>query len=194
MQKMREEMEKREEEERQKEKKEEEEEEEKKKREEEEKQKKEEEEYEKWKEFLTLEESGTKLEEEKDEENLLEKFINFIKLRKTTSIEDIAMRFDLTNKACLERINSLIEANVLKGVIDDRGKFLFIEENEIEGLLNCIGKKGHFTRSDLIDAFSEVIRLEPREEDLKKIQQEEAELLKGINSDFEEMLAEEEAK
>jgi hypothetical protein len=160
--------------------------------EQEEKEKKEQEEYEKWKEFLTLEESGTKLEEEKDEENLLEKFLTFIKLRKTTSIEDIAMRFDLSNKACVERINSLIESNMLKGVIDDRGKFLYIEDKEVDDLLKCIRKRGHFSRKDLIDAFSDIIRLEPTEEDSKKIKKEEEELLQGINTEFENMVAEEE--
>lgn len=159
----------------------------------EEKERQEQEEYDKWKEFLTLEESGTKLEEEKDEDNLLEKFILFIKLRKTVNIEDIAMRFDLTNKACLERINSLVECGLLKGVIDERGKFLHIEDKEIEDLVKCIGKKGHFTRSDLIESFSDIIRLEPSEEDLKKIEIEEAELLKGIKTDFEDMVAEEES-
>ena len=159
-----------------------------------EKEKKEQEEYEKWKEFLTLEDSGTKLEEEKDEENLLEKFLSFIKLRKTVNIEDIAMRFDLSNKACIERINSLIESNMLKGVIDDRGKFLFIEDKEVEDLLSCISKKGHFTRGDLIESFSDIIRLGPTDEDLKKIESEEQELLQGINSDFENMIAEEGSK
>lgn len=192
MQKMREDMEKMEEEKKAEEQKKEEEEEEQKRREEEEREKKEQEEYEKWKEFLTLEESGTKLDEEKDEENLLEKFLTFIKLRKTVSIEDIAMRFDLSNKACVERIHSLVDSGMLKGVIDDRGKFLFIEDSEVEGLLKCIRKRGHFTRGDMIDAFSDIIRLEPTEEDSKKIEQEEAELLKGINSDFQNMVAEEE--
>lgn len=191
---MREDMEKMEEEKRvreERERKEEQEKEEEKKREQE---KKEQEEYDQWKEFLTLEESGTKMEEEKDEDNLLEKFIAFIKLRKTVHIEDIAMRFDLSNKACLERINSLIECGMLRGVIDERGKFLFIEDKEIEDLVKCISKKGHFTRTDLIDSFSNIIRLEPTEEDLKKIETEEAELLKGIRSDFEDMVAKEEPK
>ena len=161
------------------------------KKEKEEKEKKEQEEYEKWKEFLTLEESGTKMEEEKDEENLLEKFLTYIKLRKTINIEDIAMRFDLSNKACLERINGLIESNMLKGVIDDRGKFLFIENKEIDSLLKSIRKKGHFTRRDLIDTFSDIIRLEPTDQDLKKIENEEAELLKGINTDFENIVSQE---
>ena len=155
----------------------------------EEKERKEQEEYDKWKDFLTLEDTGNKLDEEKDEENLLEQFINFVKLRKTVNIEDLSMRFDLPNKACIERLNHLVEGGFLKGVVDDRGKFLYIEDQEIEELIKSINSKGHFNRGELIDRFSEIIRLNPSEEDAKQIEKEEAELLTDIGEDFQNMIS-----
>lgn len=162
------------------------------KKEEEEKEKKEQEEYEQWKEFLTLEETGTKMEEEKDEENLLQNFISYIKLRKTVTIEDLAMRFNLSNKLCIERLNSLIECNMLKGVIDERGKFLYLEDSEIDGIINKIKSKGVFNKEELIETFSNLIRTQPTEEDSIKIKEEENELLKGVNQDFENMIIDKE--
>ena len=160
------------------------------KRELEEKERKEQQEYEKWKEFMTLEETGTKLEEEKDDENLLKRFLDYVKLRKTVSIEDLAMAFDLTNKACLQRLNSLIESGMLTGVIDERGKFLFIDKKEIGELLRTIKDRGQFSRGDLIEAFSEIIRQEPTEEDLKQIREEEESLMKEMGRDFQDMMEE----
>ena len=143
------------------------------KKEQEEKERREQEEYEKWKEFLTLEETGTKMEEEKDDTNLLQRFVSYIRLRKTVAIEDLAMAFGLTNKACLSRLNSLLETKMLTGVVDERGKFLYIEQEEIDELLSAIKARGHFSRGDLIEVFSGIIRQEPSDEDLTKIREEE---------------------
>jgi len=55
---------------------------------EEEQRKKEEEEYKKWEQFLVLENSGNMIDEEKDSENLLAKFIDYIKVNLSVAKSD----------------------------------------------------------------------------------------------------------
>ena len=155
----------------------------------EEKEKKEQEEYDQWKEFLVTVETGSKLDEDKDDENLLQMFLTFIKIRKIVSLEDVAMRFNLSNKMCIDRINSLLESGMLNGIIDDRGQFIFIETQEMQELVECIQKKGSFTRNQLIESFSDIIRLEPTESDIEIIKEEERGLLQNVNQDFENMIS-----
>ncbi len=48
------------------------------------------------------------------------------------TIEDLSMLFGVTQKEIIDRIQSLIEQGVIKGVFDDWGKFLVINEEEIQ--------------------------------------------------------------
>ena len=48
-------------------------------------------------------------------------------------ISDLSTHFDLSNREVIRRINSLCEEGLLNGVIDERGRFLYItiEEEEV---------------------------------------------------------------
>lgn len=83
------------------------------KKEEEERQKKEEEEYEKWKQFLVLEEQGTELDAEKDEANLLQKFITYVQQSKIIEIERLALMFKLGQKDTIKRLKDLQEQGMI---------------------------------------------------------------------------------
>lgn len=94
---------------------------------------KEEEEYQKWKTSFQLEQSGLdKDETEKEETNMISKFVDYIKMRKMVELEDLANEFKINTKDLVSRINSLEEAKRLSGVIDDRGKYIYIEETEFQ--------------------------------------------------------------
>lgn len=73
----------------------------------EEEEKKEKEEYNKWKDMFTVEDAGDKQEEEKDYENKLQQFIDYIQLRKVVLFEDLAAEFSLTSKDVIDRIQRL---------------------------------------------------------------------------------------
>ena len=169
-------------------------EEEKEKRIEEEKKKKEEEEYSKWKKFLTLEEEGKEIDNEKDEENLLKNFIDYIKLRKVVEIEDLAINFRLGNKETLERIKDLEKTKLLSGVLDDRGKYIYLNQEELEKIEKLLYTKGRLTRGDMREEFSKIVRLEPREEDLEKIRSYERKYEQEIDNEFEDLKKEGEEK
>lgn len=146
--------------------------------------KKEEEEYNKWKDAFEIEDSGNIKEEDNYDINFFEQFINFIKIRKVVLIEDISNRFKLKNKDVIERINSLIQNGTLNGVLDDKGKFIYISNSEIDNLISILNNKGRITRSEMVIEFSKIIKMEPTEEDKKILKLEEDNILNTFKNEL----------
>lgn len=84
------------------------------------------------------------------------------------------------------------ESGMLQGILDDRGKYIYITEEEIESLLRCVENKGKFTKSEMITEFSKHVRLEPKDEDLKIIEEQDSAFASEINQEFDQMINEEE--
>merc|ERR1712079_525551 len=97
----------------------------------EEKERKEQEEYEKLKAAFSVEDEG-------DEENKLLKFVNHIKETKVVLLEDLAAQFHLKTQEAIDRVTQLQEDGLLTGVIDDRGKFIYISQEELEAVAKFI--------------------------------------------------------
>lgn len=135
----------------------------------EEEENKEKEEYNKWKDMFTVDEAGDKQEEDLEYENKLQQFIEYIELRKVVLFEDLAAEFSLTSKDVIDRIQRLQESGRLQGITDDRGKFIHITEQEYEAVARYIKTKGRVNRSDLLMECNKLVRLQPRNEDKKKI-------------------------
>lgn len=69
-------------------------------------------------------------------------------------------------------------------MIDDRGKYIYINDVEMEAIYKTVMSKGVLTKSELINECSRLIRLEPTEEDKLKIKEEENKILQDLNKDF----------
>merc|ERR1712150_402764 len=98
----------------------------------EEKERKEYEEYLKLKETFTMEEEGFDEESGVDEENKLEIFIQYIKDTKVVLLEDLAAHFKMKTQDAIDRVTTLRDEGKLTGVIDDRGKFIYVSQAEFE--------------------------------------------------------------
>jgi len=153
----------------------------------EEERKREEEEYIKWKDTMIVEEAGTEADQMENEGNLLQKFVDYIKLRKVVVLDDLAAEFKLNSKDAISRIKSLEASKVLNGVIDDRGKYIYITDQEFDEIANYIKKRGRVSRADLLIECNKVIKLNPSEKDKERILQEESKLLDELESDFKNM-------
>ena len=97
---------------------------------EEEKLRKEKEEFERWKSMMQVEEAGEAAEDDKDHENQLTRFIDYIERRKVVMLEDVAAEFKIMTQDVVARIEQLQACDRLKGITDDRGKFVHITEQE----------------------------------------------------------------
>ena len=103
----------------------------------------------------------------------------------------MAINFKLSNKNVIQRIRDIEASGIIQGILDDRGKYIYISKEEIEGLLNCVKHKGKLTKAEMINEFSKVVRLEPRNEDLEAIRKFEAQYSNEIDKEFTKLANEE---
>jgi len=117
------------------------------------------EEYLKMKEAFTIEEVGCDAGEEGDEENMLAKFINYIKAEKIVMLEDLAAHFKMKTQDTIDRVAQLQEDGMLTGVTDDRGKFIYISQEELESVAKFIRQQGRVSIADLASSSNKLITL-----------------------------------
>lgn len=127
----------------------------------EEKERKEYEEYLKMKEAFSVEEEGYEEGEAGDEQNLLQEFVSYIKNQKVVLIEDLAAHFKLKTQAAIDRIKDLQNDNILSGVIDDRGKFIYVSQEEMEAVAKFIKQRGRVSIQELAENSNQLINLTP---------------------------------
>ena len=154
---------------------------------EEEQKRKEEEEYNKWVGDIQEVDTGNLMEDEASKESMLETFINYLKLRKVVPLDELGANFKLSTKDVIKRIKQLEEQELITGVIDDRGKYIFIKKEELIKIKEMIIRKGRITKTDLVTEVSRIVSLEPSPEDRLKIEEEEKKLLATVNKQLTEM-------
>merc|ERR1712113_44809 len=102
---------------------------------------------------------GCDAEDEEDEENKLLKFLNYIKETKVVLLEDLAAQFKLKTQEAIDRVTQLQEDGLLTGVIDDRGKFIYISREEMEAVAKYIKQQGRVSITDLAASSNKLIKL-----------------------------------
>ena len=95
-----------------------------------EQQMKEEEMLNQWKGEFTIAETG---EDNLDfsNENLIEDFLNYIKIRKVVSLEDLSGEFKINSAELVDRLQQFEKQGRICGIIDDRGKYIYITDKEL---------------------------------------------------------------
>lgn len=131
-----------------------------------EKERREMEEYLKLKEEFSIEEEGEEEAEVDESEiaNLLQQFIDYVKETKVIFLEDLASHFGLRVQDAIDRVQTLLEEGTLTGVIDDRGKFIYISMDELQGVADFINNQGRVSISELAKASNSLINLKQDEE------------------------------
>ncbi|KAG2483696.1 hypothetical protein HYH03_017496 [Edaphochlamys debaryana] len=129
----------------------------------EERAKREEEEAAKWMNLISVEEQG----EEGDEsgaaaEGLLSAFVDHIKARKTVPLEGLALEFGMRTADAIERIRALEAMGRLTGVMDERGKYIYISLDEMNAVASYIRSRGRVAIGELAARSASMIDLEQR--------------------------------
>ncbi|KAI5639487.1 DDRGK domain-containing protein [Phthorimaea operculella] len=127
----------------------------------EERKRKEQEEYEALKAAFTVEGEGFEEGEQQDTDSLLRDFIEYIKAQKVVLLEDLAAHFKLKTQAAIDRIQDLQTSGELTGVIDDRGKFIYISQGELESVAKFIKQRGRVSITELAECSNDLINLNP---------------------------------
>ncbi|CAN7982402.1 unnamed protein product [Ixodes hexagonus] len=93
--------------------------------------------------------------------NKLHEFIEYIKTEKVVILEDLAAKFQLKTQDCIDRVQALLANETLVGVIDDRGKFIYITRTELEQVALFIRQRGRVSISELFENSNSLINLTP---------------------------------
>uniref|UniRef100_A0A1B6CB01 DDRGK domain-containing protein 1 n=1 Tax=Clastoptera arizonana TaxID=38151 RepID=A0A1B6CB01_9HEMI len=120
------------------------------------------EEYLKLKEGFSIDDEGfddTEGEESKD--NMFQEFLSFIKINKVVILEDLAAHFKLKTQVVIDRIQELQKEGHLTGVVDDRGKFIYISQEELEAVAKFVKQRGRVSLTELADSSNQLINLTP---------------------------------
>ena len=75
-------------------------------------------------------------------------------------LEDLGAAFNLPTQDAIQRVESLQQANRLTGIIDDRGKFIYITEEEMDKVAKFIERKGRLGLGELAKECNKLIRLD----------------------------------
>uniref|UniRef100_A0A182Y7F5 DDRGK domain-containing protein 1 n=1 Tax=Anopheles stephensi TaxID=30069 RepID=A0A182Y7F5_ANOST len=127
----------------------------------EEKERKEHEEYLMMKQAFSVEEEGYEEEDADGQENSLQEFIKFIQDNKVVVLEDLAVQFKLKVQAVIDRIGELQKEERITGVIDDRGKFIYVSEEELKSVAKFIKQRGRISITELAENSNQLINLTP---------------------------------
>ena len=126
----------------------------------EEKARKEKEEFDQWKDMFTVEEQGTNVvTNNKESPALLQQFVDYVKLHKVVLLEDLASEFNLATEDAMDRVEALQASNRLSGIVDDRGKFIYITEEEMEKVAKFVQRRGRLGFAELSKECNKLIRL-----------------------------------
>ncbi|XP_011312828.1 DDRGK domain-containing protein 1 [Fopius arisanus] len=117
------------------------------------------EEYFKMKEAFKIEEEGYDVSEEEDHKNHLENFIDYLKSNKVVILEDLAGHFNMKTQSVIDRIRHLQDNGRLTGVVDDRGKFIYISQEELESVAKFIKQRGRVSITELAENSNGLINL-----------------------------------
>lgn len=120
-------------------------------------------EFEKWKGEFSVDAEGTTENEVQDgSQGLLFDFVEYIKKQKCVPLEDLAAEFKLRTQDCINRITSLEDMGRLSGVMDDRGKYIYISQEEMQAVADYIKREGRVSISHLASKSNQFIDLEPK--------------------------------
>lgn len=126
----------------------------------EEKEKREHEEYLKLKAMFSVEEEGQQeIGSDDGGENMLLQFVEFVKSRKVVLLEDLASHFGLRTQDAIDRVQTMLNDEILSGVIDDRGKFIYVSNEELLAVAKFINQRGRVSISDLAQASNSLVNL-----------------------------------
>ncbi|KAA0195798.1 DDRGK domain-containing protein 1 [Fasciolopsis buskii] len=118
-------------------------------------------EYERLKKEFSIEDEGTDVvqRDSKAEAEFNAQLISVIQTAKIISVEHLALEFGLKTEACVDKLKSLLASGQLTGLLDDRGKFVHITDEEYEAVAEFITRRGRVTLAELVANGNRLLNL-----------------------------------
>jgi len=122
------------------------------------------EEYMQWQGEIKLESAGNAEEEASSHsQSMLSEFIQFIKKRKVVSVDELSDEFRIPSSSVVSRLQALEESGLITGILDDRGKFIYLTEEELDAVARFIERRGRVSLSDVVAESNKLLKLSPTE-------------------------------
>lgn len=125
---------------------------------------KEQEEAEKWMHMFTMQEAGEEAITKEDGEELLSKMVEYIKTKKMVPLEDIAAQFGIRTSDVIEKVKQLESDKRITGIMDDRGKYIYISDEEMKSVAAFIQQRGRIGISELAKESAGLIDLQQKDD------------------------------
>ena len=119
-------------------------------------------EYEQWKSMITIDDAGEEGAGEAEDEGLVDQFIAYIKQHKVVVLAELAGEFKLRVADVINRLQALEWMGHLSGVVDDRGKYIYITPHEMSEVAKYLKRKGRVRISTLAQESNRLIDLTPK--------------------------------
>lgn len=124
---------------------------------------KEEEEAKKWLHLISTDWEGQDAADSQGEGSLLTQFVEYIKQSKMVALDELASEFRLPTSHVIQRIHELEGAGTLTGIMDDRGKYVYISVEEMQAVAGYIKGRGRVSIAELASKSAVLIDLEARQ-------------------------------
>eukprot|EP00946_MAST-07B_sp_MAST-7B-sp1_P001964 g1964.t1 len=122
------------------------------------------EQYDEWSGSFETTEQGAENEGE-DTDSKLSAFVERIEQKKVVLLSDLSIEFGLSSQAAVDRVKQLEEEGTITGVIDDRGKFIYVSSDELKKIADMVRRRGRISVSELVREINSIVDLNPGKDD-----------------------------
>ncbi|GBE62409.1 DDRGK domain-containing protein [Babesia ovata] len=100
----------------------------------------------------------------------VEDFVNFVIWKKATNLVELSAKFDLKQNEVVHRLNQLEDQGRLFGLLDERGRYLYISATDVDTLEHYIVNSGRIHKSRNLTPFcNTALCMEPTEENVSRL-------------------------
>ena len=78
-------------------------------------------------------------------------------------MDELAVHFEMRTQDAIKRIEDLLMMGRIHGVIDDRGKFICVTEDELKAVAKFMKRRGRVSVMDLAVESNKLIDLTPKQ-------------------------------
>ena len=118
----------------------------------------------KWMHTFTVEAAGEQAESAEQGEAALERMAAYLRRRKTVALEELAAEFGVRTAEAVARVRALEADGRITGVMDDRGKYIYVSREEMAAAAEFIRRRGRVAIAELAASSADFIDLEAKEE------------------------------
>eukprot|EP00727_Mastigamoeba_balamuthi_P006301 m51a1_g2291 hypothetical protein (322) ;mRNA; r:412577-413765 len=119
------------------------------------------EEYNEWKSLIETETKGTHQDDAAALEARTREFLDFVKTSKVVRLEELGAEFGIKAAEAAEKIRALEREGKLTGLLDDRGTYIYVTEDEMKAVAKVIERRGRISIDEIVAEANRIIDLNP---------------------------------